>query len=254
MPRTDEPDPSREKAQKWLTFVAMGLALILIVMTAYIQLARKERTLTEPAQQIATYRQELDQARRTNELLTEENDRLNQAFRETREIYFSSLNSISPQDQEILDAYQTASLMAGMTDYDGPGIRVVIQDKEGIRYDQTTSASEIVHDADIRYVVDWFKRNYVEAIAVNKERLSPMSPLICTGPSVLVNRVYQSNPFVVEAGGDAEALIELLENSNGINQMRSRGLRIEISLIPDLHIAAQQDQVYVNEQVRRLGG
>lgn len=249
-----EPNPEKDKKAGIFMLVAVALALALIISTAAVQLAKKEKTLTEPAAQMAQYRSELEAAQKTNTALTEENQKLNREFNETRSLYFASLNSISPANQQILDDYQTATVMAGMTDYDGPGVRVVIQDKAGIRYDQTTTASEIVHDADIRYVVDWFKRNYVSAIAVNNERLSPMSPLLCTGPSVLVNRVYQSNPFVVEAGCDAEQILSLLEASNGINQMRSRGLRIEIEAIPDMHIAAQQDQVYVNEQVRKLGG
>lgn len=242
------------KTRRNLSLLAVFFMVAILITSAINRLVQQEKAKSVPARQIESLQAQLKEAKHLNELLLIENEALSAEFNRTRNEIFEKLSETTPENQVLLQEYQAASVMAGMTNYDGPGLRVVLRDKEGIRYDQSTSASEIVHDADIRYIVDWFKRNYADAIAVNGERLSPMSPLLCTGPSVLVNRVYQSSPFVIEAGCNAEALLPLLTESTGVKLLLERGIRVDISLDPTLHVPSQQDLVYVDVQVNKLGG
>ncbi len=251
---TDKKTAQRETLYRRISLVAVSLLGVVVFLAAGTKLVRADRFQDQPGRRAVEYQKQLEDRKLLNEQLQSENNQLNQRFLEERSNAFVRFTEDQPESRALAEEYRIASVMAGLTPYEGDGIRVVMQDKEGIRYDSTTSASEIIHDGDIRYIVDWFKSQYAAAIAVNGERLSPMSPLLCTGPSVLVNRVYQSSPFVVEAGIDSAVFLPMLLESEGVKQMEERGIRLTITAESELEIKSQRDIVFVNEQVKKLGG
>lgn len=236
----------------------LQLFLLLLLSAAIFVLAGKKLyqihlAQTEPLAKLEVYQNKLDHAKSLNEQLQRENESLQHSFNKTRDAMLVNFNYSSPENRALLEAYQAALVMAGMTDYKGPGIRIVMQDKEDRSEDSKQAITQIVHDADLRYIVDLLKQNYVSALAVNDERLAPMSPLICTGPSVLVNRVYKASPFVIDAGSrDPAAIMAAVQNSAGYKQFEKRGLKITFELFDELEIAAQKDMTYVNAQIDKL--
>lgn len=253
-PRPSPKPGKRERLRLFLNVLAGLVFIALILALAGQKLIKTYRAQQEPLAELEKLQTTFAEAKALNERLITENERLQKTFSDTREDMMNQLNFSNPENQKLLSDYQTALVMAGMTEYKGPGIRVVLQDKEERSEDLTTALKQIVHDADLRYVVDWFKQHHAAAIAVNGERLAPMSPLICTGPSVLVNRVYKASPFVIDAGGDGKKLAALFTESQGYKLFTERGLRISIETFDKFSIAAQRDMTYVNAQAERLEG
>jgi uncharacterized protein YlxW (UPF0749 family) len=247
--------PSKDKWSLALTGLILVLILGLTVFTAQQRLSARHRLTQIPQEEINRLTEEKDKLRDENARLRDDNLRLASAINEAREANLSLLDLSTEENQALLQAYRDASYQAGFWTYEGPGIRVSLQDKEGIRYDKNTLVTEIVHDADVHYYVDFLKAHEALAIQVNGERLAPTSPLLCVGSSILVNRVYHATPFVIEAGlDDAEALAQNLLNSRTYQAMVSRGLRVTIEYVENIKIEPQDDLIYVEEQVKRLGG
>lgn len=249
----------RQDGKKQQRAGAGGFIFLLIVLSAAIiytaagKLYAAHQSQAEPLARMEEYQKKLDEAQALNEQLERENRSLQDSFEQTREEMLKDFNYNSPENQTLLDQYQTALVMAGMTEYKGPGIRITMQDKEERSEDSKRAVTQIIHDADLRYVVDLLKQQYVRALAVNDERLAPMSPLICTGPSVLVNRVYKAAPFVITGGTEhPEALAEVFRTSEGYKKFEERGLRIQIEVLDELDIPAQRDMTYVNAQAEKL--
>ncbi len=241
-----------------LAVVSVILLIAYILITAGARLQAQVNRDALPRVEYEQQEELLAELRLEYENLTAVNSNLQNSYDENRAAVFQNLElEDSPEVQDLLDQYRFTSRMAGMMDYQGQGVRIVLEDKAGIAYDSTTQASEIVHDGDIRYIADFFKRWYVDSINVNTERLSAMSPLICTGPSVLVNRVYHSPPYVFEVGIDdigAQDLIDAFNEDSIIQSMHDRGLQLSIEFVEDMSFPGFSDEQYMNIQIEKLGG
>lgn len=246
--------PEAEKKQRKTAILQIAALLLLTFAVLYLggrSIYHEYISRKEPMAVIDSYQKELEEKRILHEHLQSENSNLQDQFMVKRNEMLLNLNLSSPENEQLLEEYRQALVMAGMTEYQGSGIRITIQDKAERSEDVSRAILQIVHDADIRYIVDWLKQHYVTALAVNNERLAPMSPLICTGPSVLVNRVYKASPFVIEAGGDP-AVLETFVESSGYMKFKERGLLVSVEPVMNLTIPAQKDMTYVNAQVAKL--
>lgn len=115
-------------------------------------------------------------------------------------------------------------MQSGLAEMVGPGITLYVYDAE-----ENESTGSLVHDADIRDIVNELFSAGAKGVAVGNQRLTTVSSIRCVGPLVMVNfRQVQSNPVVIEAIGSPELLISGL--SIIISDMeKRRGLVFEIS-------------------------
>lgn len=246
------------KISFYLTSFSTMLLVVFILLLAHKNLQAQIRIKEEPLNRIKELQKEITAKEEQKKKLEKENLNLNKEFEEVRAAKIQNMKFESTELKRLISEYDKVLHIAGMKSFSGQGIRVTLADKEGIAYDSTTDASEIVHDGDLRIIVDFFKAKYFNAIAVNGERISPMSPLLCTGPSVLVNRVYHSSPFVIEAGmenpDDLKSVFKQIQDQQFIKSIKDRGLKLEIELVEDLQLSPMKDEIYINTQVDRLGG
>ncbi len=112
---------------------------------------------------------------------------------------------------------------AGLAEMVGPGITLNVYDAEA-----AGSSSALVHDADIRDLVNELFSAGARGISVGGERLIISSAIRCSGPLIMVNyRQISTNPVVIEAVGEPELLISGLGII--IKEMENRrGLKFEL--------------------------
>lgn len=254
---------SKSKLRSNKLSLALGTISTLLLVVFIFILANKNlqaqiKIKEEPLNRLKELQREINAKEEQKKRLEQENLELNKEFEEARNMMIQNMKTESTELKSIISDYDFVLHFAGMKSFVGQGIRVTLADKEGIAYDSTTDSSEIVHDGDLRIIVEFFKSNYFDAIAVNGERISPMSPLLCTGPSVLVNRVYHSSPFVIEGGlegiDNIEDFFKQLQDQQFIKAMKDRGLKLKIEIVKDMQLNPMQDDIYINSQVDRLGG
>ena len=132
-----------------------------------------------------------------------------------------------------------AELMAGFVDVKGPGITISLSDIENRKTtDAILSASEtLIHDEDLRRVINELCAAGAEAISVNGSRIIGTSAVRCVGPTILVNDVKMTPPYVISAIGKADQL-EAAMNLNGgvIENMKFWGFTIELNKHEELTI------------------
>ena len=112
---------------------------------------------------------------------------------------------------------------AGLAEMSGSGVVIKLYDApEGY------TASDIIHDSDVRDVVNELFAAGAKGVAVGGQRLIATSAIRCVGPVIRVNqKEISANPVVIEAVGDPEVL------SSGLDIIRfslefHRNFRIEI--------------------------
>lgn len=137
--------------------------------------------------------------------------------------------------QQMLDE---SKMLAGTVPVQGPGIVVTLQDSPKRPADarQEIIQDYIVHDRDIRDVVNELFAAGAEAISVNGQRLVATSSIRCVGPVVLVNTTQVGAPFVIKAIGNPEALESALKMPGGIYDDLDAWDMITITREHDIHI------------------
>lgn len=104
----------------------------------------------------------------------------------------------------------TLQMEAGLVAVQGPGLRVTISDNAGPPDNAANPGNYIVHDYDLRVLVNALWMGGAEAIAINGERLTMVSAIRCVGTTVLVNSKRVTSPFVIDAIGDGGKLAAAL--------------------------------------------
>ncbi len=123
----------------------------------------------------------------------------------------------------INEVLEQQKIAAGVVPLKGPGLRVVLDDSaiKSIPAGDDP-AFYIVHEFQLRDVVNLLWSAGAEAIAVNGERLVSTTSIYCVGSTILVNNTRLSAPYTVDAIGDPQALEEALNNPNNLKSLKTR--------------------------------
>ena len=113
---------------------------------------------------------------------------------------------------------------AGLAEMSGPGITVHLYDQE-----EATATEFIIHDADIRDVVNELFGSGAQGISVGGQRLIVTTAIRCTGSLIRANdKLITVNPVLIQAVGDPDLLISGLDIIKNSMEVR-RGIRFEIT-------------------------
>ena len=141
---------------------------------------------------------------------------------------------------EEMDAQQTA---AGLTAVRGPGVAVTLDDSS-IRnpLPSTDPNAYLVHEFDVRDVVNVLWLAGAEAIAVNDERVVGNTSVYCVGSTVMVNTTRLSPPYVIRAIGEPGALLETLRNPSYLASLRQKaeryGIKFQVAQVAKMTLPA----------------
>jgi uncharacterized protein YlxW (UPF0749 family) len=112
---------------------------------------------------------------------------------------------------------------SGLAEMVGNGVVVSLYDAQN-----GYTASDIIHDSDVRDVVNELFASGARGVSVGGQRLISTSPIRCVGPVIRVNqKEIPANPVVIEAVGDPDVL------SSGLDIIRfslefHRNFRIDV--------------------------
>ncbi len=122
---------------------------------------------------------------------------------------------------------------AGLAEMTGAGVTVKLYDE----FEATTSNS-IIHDTDIRDVINELFGSGAKGISLGGQRLVVTSAVRCSGSLIKVNdRLITVNPVIIQAVGDPDLLssgLDIIKNNMEVN----RGIRFEIEREPLLKLPA----------------
>ena len=107
------------------------------------------------------------------------------------------------------------SMVAGLTDVEGPGVMVILQDSTAAN----TSGEEadyLIHDSDLLSVINELRDAGAQALSLNGERILATSEIRCAGSVVLINGQRVAAPFVIYAIGDPTTLYNALTMRVGV--------------------------------------
>jgi uncharacterized protein YlxW (UPF0749 family) len=175
----------------------LAVLLGFITATATVELrapqgaAIEARTMLE--KEILERRAQADELSAQGTVLSEEIDAL-------------QTDALADVDPDLLSTLQADGVANGSIAVTGPGLVITLQDAPaGVGADDQ-SFNKKVQDGDLQQVVNSLWASGAEAIAINGQRLTPLSAVRSAGEAILVDLQPLIGPYRVEAIGDPATL------------------------------------------------
>jgi len=148
----------------------------------------------------------------------------------------SSLLDINRQIEE-------QRMISGMVPVHGPGVIAAFDDSTARSVPENEDpANYILHDYDLRDILNTLWAAGAEAISLNGERIVINSSLYCVGTTVICNATRLSPPYVVKAIGEPEGLQAALAGSPQMAKFNQRAqiydLPVKVELSQDVQVPA----------------
>jgi uncharacterized protein YlxW (UPF0749 family) len=137
---------------------------------------------------------------------------------------------------------QRQRLLAGLLPVRGPGVLVILDDSQAQMPAGADPSAYLIHEYDLRDVVNLLWMAGSEAIAINDERLVSSSSVYCVGSTILVNDTRLSPPYAVRAIGNPRLQQDYLRNPSYLKQLKERrdlyGVRFDVDARADMTLPA----------------
>ena len=191
--------------------------------------------------QSSAYWQAEDQLREKVAEVTMENLRLEDELRALRQQVRKKEEEVFQTEQQLAKVYaelETYRLLAGVLEAKGPGVIVTLEDR---RYDGEKSDPNdyIVHEQDVRGVVNELLAAGAEGISINGQRYGQHTSIRCVGPTIIVNDVKSTAPFEIAAVGDPHTLYNALYMPGGyVDVLESWGITVTVEKKEEIHLPA----------------
>jgi uncharacterized protein YlxW (UPF0749 family) len=129
-------------------------------------------------------------------------------------------------------------LLAGLTPVQGPGVVVTLDDSTVQMAAGADPNAYIIHEYDVRDIINLLWMAGSEAIAINDERLVSISSIYCVGSTVMVNNTRLSPPYLIRAIGNPRVQQDYLRNTSHLQELKTKprlyGLRFEVKDVANL--------------------
>ncbi|MBC7249048.1 MAG: DUF881 domain-containing protein [Anaerolineae bacterium] len=143
--------------------------------------------------------------------------------------------------EEITAQLTEQKLRAGLLPVQGPGVQVILNDGSQ-RALPSGPGDYLVHEYDIRDVVNLLWMAGSEAIAVNQERIVATTSIYCVGSTIMVNDTRLSPPYVIQSIGPPDIQSEVLRNPSYLRDLKDRaaryGVQFKVSKAGNLKLPA----------------
>ncbi len=187
-----------------------------------------------------------DQMAATIQRLEREQEELKETLGQLREQlaeYQKSAAASTEMLKEISAALESQRIAAGLVALKGPGVEVILDDSsiQALPAGADLSAY-IVHEYDLRDVVNLLWQAGSEAIAINDERIVATTSIYCVGSTVMVNDTRLSPPYRIQAIGDPALQESLLRDPNYLGELKQRvklyGIQFKVAKVGEMTLPA----------------
>lgn len=121
------------------------------------------------------------------------------------------------------------NMIIGLTDVKGEGVTVTMKDNNTVTAESISEYDDIslylVHEEDIRSIVNELENAGAEAISINDQRVIATTSITCEGNVISVNGQKVSSPFTIKAIGSSLGLYSALTRPGGyVEKLNNTGI------------------------------
>lgn len=149
--------------------------------------------------------------------------------------------------QKLSDEIKKYEYYSGLTDVEGPGVVVTIEDNpvEGYNVPYDIAISGLIHDQYLWELVQDLINAGAEAISVKDERVVSGTEFYCEGALIRINNTGYAPPYTIKAIGDPETLAFALNDENGTyKELENDGLIVGFRKEDSIRINKYDGSIY----------
>lgn len=214
-----------KKKHVYLTIVFLCAGYLLSFSYHYTQ-SIEDQGIKNPAQW-----EKEDQLRDKIFQVNMENTELEQQLRELQQRVSEKEEEMSYIQDEVASIHkelETYRLLSGLIEAQGEGIIITMEDNS-YASDAQNPNDYIIHEQDVRRVVNELYAAGAEGISINDQRLIHSTAIRCVGPTIIVNNVKSAAPFQINAIGDTNTLYQALLMPGGVvDALKNWGITVKI--------------------------
>lgn len=106
------------------------------------------------------------------------------------------------------------NMLLGLTNVKGDGLIITVKDSQ-INVATDDISKYLIHDGDLREIVNELANAGAEAIEINGERIVLQTCITCAGNVISINGTRVSSPFIIKAIGNQASLYGALARPGG---------------------------------------
>ena len=135
----------------------------------------------------------------------------------------------------------------GLTALQGEGIIIRLEDGE--ENNSVSARDSVVHDSDLKAIVNDLCTAGAEAISINGERIVSTTAITCIGNVIKINDKKIGNPFEIHAIG-SKAFLDGAVSMNGrtLSQMKKDGIGVEVKR-SDTVVVPRFDGIFTTDYI-----
>lgn len=162
--------------------------------------------------------------------LKEQYEELKKKVNTYEKIKNSSYKITRELEKELFDMKSTL----GLTEVEGTGVRITLKDSD-MNGSEVYTGYQLIHDSDIRMMINDLKNAGAEAIAINGQRIVYDTYTYCSGVSIDVGGIKVVTPFYIEAIGDSELIKSYLTlNDSQYKKLLARKINVDVEKVDNL--------------------
>ncbi len=236
--------------KNWKAQVSIGLVVMVLAFLIAVQFKSVTKNY-EAMQQTSIRTEELQADLKKEREKSDDLQRQLDAYKNEVEEYRKEAETSSGYYKLLSEQLTKAEIMAGLVDVQGQGIVVTLNDSQKRTGDNITDLNvTLIHEDDLRRVVNELSAAGAEAIAINDSRIVSNSAIRCVGPVILVNDEKMAPPYTVKAIGKPDQLTAALNLNGGVIEMlRAFGFEVSIQQQSDIVIPKYNGTVTFQDAV-----
>jgi uncharacterized protein YlxW (UPF0749 family) len=164
---------------------------------------------------------------------------------EKANLYLDKIRSEAVQDlegsTEKENEIKRVNMLLGLTDVEGEGVVISLKDNDSVTAESISVTDDIsyylVHDMDLRSLVNDLENSGAEAISINGERIISSTSITCEGTIININGNKVGSPFTIKAIGPAIKMYGALTRPGGyVEGLNSTGINTTVKQSPKVQI------------------
>ena len=207
--------------------ITLGLVCIVLTIAIVVQMNTIKGTSSTVAQTLTEdgLRDEVLKAKEKYDNTFKELENAEKELAKVREKATQNNNDSEEKAEQI----KKNNRLLGLTNLEGEGIEITLKDDPNATRESISVlddiSSHLVHDSDLRMIVNELKNAGAEAICINGQRVVSTTGIMCIGNVIKVNDEKVGSPFVIKAIGFPEMLTTALDRPGGfLEQLNLDGI------------------------------
>lgn len=142
--------------------------------------------------------------------------------------------------------------LLGLTEVTGPGFIIQLDDNREINSSEVLNISDyLVHEGDLTYIVNELFNAGADAVAINDQRITSKTSILCDGNIIRINGQIVSVPITIQAIGYPERMDYALSRPGGyLEILANAGVQVYVQKAEKITLP-KYEGVYSSEYLTR---